>query len=93
MKKKLIFMLVFMFFISINPIFSKERKYPENVCEEIFGAIGIFLTLADKEWEQTKSTEKNELEKSKHAEMALFFSQAAANYSTIYETVCRNNNP
>ena len=89
MKKKLIIMLVFMFIISINPIFSKERNYPENVCEEIFGAIGIFLTLADKEWEQTKSTEKNELEKSKHAEKALFFSQAAANYSTVYETICR----
>ena len=89
MKKKLIIMLVFMFIISINPIFSKERKYPENVCEEIFSAIGIFLTLADKEWEQTKNVEKTELEKSKHSEKALFFSQAAANYSTVYETTCR----
>ena len=54
MKKKLIFMLVFMFIISINPIFSEDKKYPENVCEEIFGAIGTFLTLAEKEWKQTK---------------------------------------
>ena len=66
MKKKLIFMLVFMFIISINPIFSKERKYPENVCVEnvcveIFDAIGIFLSLADKEWEQTKNAQKTEL--------------------------------
>ena len=67
------------FFISINPLFSKDRKYPENVCKEIFDAIGIFLTLADKEWEQTRNDERNELEKSKHAEKALFFSQAAAN--------------
>ena len=89
MKKKLIFMLVFMFIISINPIFSEDKKYPENVCEEIFGAIGTFLTLAEKEWKQTKNAEKTELEKSKHAEKALFFSQAAANYSTVYETVCR----
>ena len=89
MKKKLIFILLFTFIISINPIFSKERKYPENVCEEIFSAIGIFLTLADKEWEQTKNAENTELEKSKHAEKALFFSQAAANYSTVYETTCR----
>ena len=82
-------MLVFMFIISINPIFSEDKKYPENVCEEIFGAIGTFLTLAEKEWKQTKNAEKTELEKSKHSEKALFFSQAAANYSTVYETVCR----
>ena len=89
MKKKLISMLVFMFFISINPIFSEDIKYPENVCEEIFGAIGTVLTLAEKEWKQTKNAEKTELEKSKHAAKGLFLSQAAANYSTVYETVCR----
>ena len=81
MKKILFFMLVFMFCFSINPIFSKEEKYPEHVCKEIYGAIGTFLGLADKEWKQ-----KNE-------EKALFYSQAAANYSTVYETVCRKNNP
>ena len=48
MKKILIFILVFMFCISINPLFSKDRKYPENVCKEIFDAIGIFLTLTIK---------------------------------------------
>ena len=79
MKKILFFMLVFMFCISINPIFSKEEKYPEHVCKEIYGAIGTFLALADKEWKQ-----KNE-------EKALFYSQAAANYATVYETVCRND--
>ena len=89
MKKILFFILVFMFCISINPLFSKDRKYPENVCKEIFDAIEIFLTLADKEWEQTKNAEKTELEKSKHAAKGLFLSQAAANYSTVYETVCR----
>jgi hypothetical protein len=81
MKKILFFMLVFMFCISINPIFSKEEKYPEHVCKEIYGAIGTFLELADKEWKQ------------KNGEKALFYSQAAANYSTVYETVCRKNNP
>ena len=78
MKKILFFMLVFMFCISINPIFSKEEKYPEHVCKEIYGAIGLFLKLADDEWKKTKNEEK-----------ALFYSQAAANYSTVYETVCR----
>ena len=89
MKKILFFILVFMFCISINPLFSKDRKYPENVCKEMFDGIIIFLTLADKEWEQTRNYERNELEKSKHAEKVLSFSQTAANYSTVYETICR----
>ena len=55
----------------------------------MFDGIVIILSLAYKEWEQTRNYERNELEKSKHAEKALFFSQAAANYSTVYETVCR----
>ena len=58
---------------------SKEEKYPEHVCKEIYGVIATFLGLVDKEWKQ-----KNE-------DKTLFYSQAAANYSTVYETVCRND--
>ena len=65
------------FIISINTVYAKEEKYAEHVCKEIYGAIGTFLALADKEWKQ------------KNGEKALFYSQAAANYSTVYETVCR----
>ena len=68
---------MFVFIISINTVYAKEEKYPEHVCIEIYDAIGLFLKLADDEWEK-----KNE-------EKALFYSQAAANYSTVYETVCR----
>ena len=68
---------MFVFIISINTVYAKEEKYPEHVCKEIYGAIGNFLALADKEWKQ------------ENWEKALFFSQAAANYSTVYETVCR----
>ena len=68
---------MFVFIISIKTVYAKEEKYPEHVCKEIYAAIGTFLALADKEWKQ-----KNE-------EKALFYSQAAANYSTVYETVCR----
>ena len=68
---------MFVFIISINTVYAKEEKYPEHVCKEIYGAIGTFLGLADKEWKQNNE------------EKALFYSQAAANYSTVYETVCR----
>ena len=57
---------------------SKEiETYPQESCQEIYGAIGTFLYLADIEWKQ-----KNE-------EKALLYSTASANYATIYETVCR----
>jgi len=57
---------------------SKEiETYSQESCQEIYGAIGIFLYLADIEWKQ-----KNE-------EKALLYSTASANYATIYETVCR----
>ena len=52
-----------MFIISKNPIFTEDKKYPDNVCKEIFDAIGIFLTLADKECEKTKNEEKTKLGK------------------------------
>ena len=74
----LIFIMMIVFIISINTVYAKEEKYPEHVCKEIYGAIGLFLKLADDEWKKTKNEEK-----------ALFYSQAAANYSTVYETVCR----
>ena len=57
---------------------SKEiETYSQESCQEIYGAIGTFLYLADIEWKQ-----KNE-------EKALLYSTASANYATIYETVCR----
>ena len=52
-----------MFIISKNPIFTEDKKYPDNVCKEIFDAIGIFLTLADKECEKTKNEENTKLGK------------------------------
>ena len=79
-----------MFIISKNSIFTEDKKYHDNVCKEIFDAIGVFLTLADKECEKTKNEEKTKLgKKRKMMGKALFFSQAVANYASSYEIVCR----
>ena len=79
-----------MFIISKKPIITEDKKYSDNVCKEIFDAIGVFLTLADKECEKTKNEEKIKLgKKRKMMGKALFFSQAAANYASSYEIVCR----
>jgi hypothetical protein len=40
-------------------------------------SISLFLSIADKAW------------KSQDEEKALFYSTAAANYATVYETTCK----
>ena len=75
---KLITSLVICLVVTNTALASKEiETYPQESCQEIYGAIGTFLYLADIEWKQ-----KNE-------EKAMFYSTASANYATIYETVCR----
>ena len=63
---------------SCTNLASKEiETYPKEACQEIYEAIGTFISLADVEWKQD------------NAEKAMFYSTASANYATIYETVCR----
>ena len=47
-------------------------------CSGIYVAVGYFLKEADVHWKKTKNEEK-----------ALEYSQAAANYSTVYQTFCK----
>ena len=79
MKKLLIPLFLVLVFFNNTSLSSKEiETHSKETCQEIYGAIGFFLFLADKEWK-----EKNE-------EKALFYSTASANYATIYETICRD---
>jgi len=79
MKIRQIFMvsLISILFASTNIVCAKEAKYPKKACKGIYGAIGLFLKIADVEW------------KKKNEKKAVLYSQAAANYATVYETVCR----
>ena len=75
---KFITSLAICLFITSTSVSSKEiETYPKETCQEIYEAIGTFLVLADAEWEL------------QNGEAAMFYSTAAANYATIYETVCR----
>jgi hypothetical protein len=75
---KFITSLAFGLFITSTGLASNEiETYPQENCQEIYKAIGTFLTLADAEWKQG------------NLEKAMFYSTASANYATIYETVCR----
>ena len=79
MKIRQIFMvsLIFTLFASTNIVCAKEKKYSKKACKDIYGVIALFVKIADAEW------------KKKNEKRAVLYSQAAANYATIYETVCR----
>ena len=57
-----------------------DKPWDDKSCSEIYKSIGLFVALADKNWK------KDSLGSEKKAE---FYASVAANYATIYETVCR----
>ena len=52
-----------------------DKPWSKKSCNEIYNAIGIFASLADKEWK-------------KDEEKAARYILVSANYASIYETVC-----
>ncbi|MFP6776291.1 MAG: hypothetical protein VCA13_05970 [PS1 clade bacterium] len=74
--------LLLTLFLLVNNTYASQKfePYSDKDCYEIHKAIGTFLFLADREW------------KSKNADKGLLYSTAAANYSTVFNTVCDSEN-
>ena len=53
-----------------------DKKWSTKQCTDLYKAIGFFTALADKQWKK-KSEEKGAL-----------YASVAADYSTVYQTVC-----
>ena len=53
-----------------------NKKWSTKQCSDLYKAIGFFVALADKQWKK-KSEEKGAL-----------YASVAADYSTVYQTVC-----
>ena len=53
-----------------------NKKWSTKQCSDLYKAIGFFTALADKHWKK-KSEEKGAL-----------YASVAADYSTVYQTVC-----
>ncbi len=53
-----------------------DKKWSNEQCSDLYKAIGFFTALADKQWKK-KSEEKGAL-----------YASVAADYSTVYQTVC-----
>ena len=75
---KKILLTIFVLIMSCNTLIANEKKYDHTTCSQIYVAVGYFLKEADVYWKKTKNQEK-----------ALEYSQAAANYSTVYQTFCK----
>ena len=59
-------------FVSAQP----DKKWSTKQCSDLYKAIGFFTALAHKHWEK-KDEEKGAL-----------YASVAADYSTVYQTVC-----
>ena len=57
---------------------SETSIWEEKACSDLYKSIGLFVHIADKEWK-----EKNE-------KKAAFYASVAADYATIFKTVCKD---
>ena len=76
--KQLLTTLIILLTSVVSPVFgeAKHEQWSEKSCNDIYNAIAIFSSLAEKQW-------KIEEEKASR------YASAAADYATIYETVCK----
>ena len=75
------FLRLFIFTASFSVVASfassqSNKKWSNEQCSDLYKAIGFFTALADKQWKK-KSEEKGAL-----------YASVAADYSTVYQTVC-----
>ena len=72
-------LLVFTALLSVVGSFASaqsDKKWSTKQCSDLYKAIGFFTALADKQW------------KKKSEEKGAFYASVAADYSTVYQTVC-----
>ena len=77
MKKLILIALSLSLSSSITYGQTKIEPLEQEACTELYNSIELFVGLADKEW------------KKENAERASFFASVAADYSIIYQTVCK----
>ena len=62
----------------VSPVFgeAKHEQWSEKSCTDVYTAIAIFTSLAEKQWKIDE-------------EKAARYAPAAADYANIYENVCK----
>ena len=69
-------LVIFIALFSVSASAQSDKKWSTKQCSDLYKAIGFFTALADKQWKK-KSEEKGAL-----------YASVAADYSTVYQTVC-----
>ena len=75
--KHLIVTLIIILLSVVLPVFGEtnHERWSRKNCTDVYNAIAIFSSLAEKQWKIDE-------------EKAARYASAAADYATIYETVC-----
>ena len=73
--RSFIFFVLFSFIGSLASAQS-DKKWSTKQCSDLYKAIGFFTDIADKQW------------KKKNEEKGALYASVAADYSTVYQTVC-----
>ncbi len=73
--RSFIFIILFSFIGSLASAQS-DKKWSTKKCSDLYKAIGFFTAIADKQW------------KKKNEEKGALYASVAADYSTVYQTVC-----
>ena len=80
-KKKFAVILFLLTIISFSTnTYSKHHVYSKETCKDIYIGIGYFLKESNKLWKKRGSSNDRK---------ALMYSQAAANYTTVYNSFCK----
>ena len=76
--KALLTTLIILITSVVSPVFGedKHKQWSEKSCNDVYNAIAIFSSLAEKQWKIDE-------------EKAARYASAAADYASIYETVCK----
>ena len=78
MNRRYLASLIILFTSVVSPVFGedKHKQWSEKSCTDVYNAIAIFSSLAEKQWKIDE-------------EKAARYASTAADYASIYETVCK----
>ena len=76
--KKLLTTVIILITSVVSTVFgeAKHEQWSKKSCADVYNALAIFSSLAEKKWKTDE-------------EKAARYASAAADYATIYETVCK----
>ena len=78
MNKRYLASLIILLSSIVSPVFGEDKheQWSEKSCTDVYNAIAIFSSLAEKQWKIDE-------------DKAALYASAAADYASIYETVCK----